>query len=152
MSIPLNGHVVAEMRDIDNTSLVEVVGGSSVETIVSHDIVGRLMIQAARQRGLADVYNSLLGFEGDEIYLKKWPELVGKTFDEVLHRFDNAIPIGVATKTSSGSMHVHLNPPGNRNIGLSEAIIVIAEDDDSYFPLEKPVSGTSPRGTVTSND
>ena len=24
--IPLNGHVVAEMRDIDNTSLVEVVG------------------------------------------------------------------------------------------------------------------------------
>ena len=144
LSIPLNGHVVAEMRDIDNTSLVEVVGGSSVETIVSHDIVGRLMIQAARQRGLADVYNSLLGFEGDEIYLKKWPELVGKTFDEVLHRFDNAIPIGVATKTSSGSMHVQLNPPGHRNIGLSEAIIVIAEDDDSYCPLEKPVSGISP--------
>eukprot|EP00944_MAST-04C_sp_MAST-4C-sp1_P008390 g8390.t1 len=47
LSIPLSGHVVAEMRDIDNTSLVEVVGGSSVETIVSHDIVGRLMIQAA---------------------------------------------------------------------------------------------------------
>ena len=144
LSMPLSGHVVAEMRDIDNTSLVEVVGGSSVETIVSHDVVGRLMIQAARQRGLAEVYKCVLGFEGDEIYLKKWPNLVGKTFEDVLNSFDDAIPIGVATKTSSGSMHVHLNPPGHRVIGLSEAIIVIAEDDDSYFPRETPVNIVNP--------
>ena len=135
---PLKGHIVAEMRDIDNTSLVEVVGGTSVETIVSHDVVGRLMIQSARQRGLADVYACLLGFEGDEIYLQKWPQFAGKSFDYVLRSFADAIPIGVATRTSSGAMHVQLNPPDNRIIGLSEAIVVIAEDDDSYFPSEVP--------------
>ena len=134
----LQGHVIAEMRDIDNTSLVEVVGGSSVETIVSHDVVGRLMIQAARQHGLADVYGALLGFEGDEIYLQKWPSLIGKTFGEVLRSFADAIPIGVATRNSSGAMHVQLNPPDNRVVGLSEAIVVIAEDDDSYFPSDTP--------------
>ena len=57
----LSGHIVAEMRDIDNCALVELVGGSHVETVVSHDIVGRLMIQSARSRGLADVFSSILG-------------------------------------------------------------------------------------------
>ena len=100
----LRGHVVAEMRDIDNTSLVELVGGESVETIVSHDIVGRLMIQVARSKGLAEVYAELLGFEGDEIYIKRWPEFIGKTFDEVLLSFDTAVPIGIATSTLPAPM------------------------------------------------
>ena len=131
----LRGHVVAEMRDIDNTSLVELVGGESVETIVSHDIVGRLMIQAARSKGLAEVYAELLGFEGDEIYIKRWPEFIGKTFDEVLLSFDTAVPIGIATSTSFGADKVILNPPGERVLGLTDKIVVIAEDDDSYEPL-----------------
>ena len=46
MSFPmgLSGHIVAEMRDIDNEPLVQLVGGTFVETIVSHDVLGRLML------------------------------------------------------------------------------------------------------------
>ena len=49
---------------MDSEPLVRMVGGSSVETVVSHDIIGRLMIQCARQPGLATVWEQLMGFDG----------------------------------------------------------------------------------------
>jgi hypothetical protein len=51
----LKGHVVVEMSDLDNEQLVKLVGGDLVETVVAHDVIGRLMIQCARQPGLAQV-------------------------------------------------------------------------------------------------
>ena len=56
--------MVAEVCDMDNDALVRMVGGDLVETVVSHDIIGRLMIQCARQPGLASVWEQLLGFDG----------------------------------------------------------------------------------------
>ena len=40
-------------------------GKDKVEAVVSHDIVGRLMIHCARQRGLGKVIEQLVGFEGN---------------------------------------------------------------------------------------
>lgn len=60
----IQGHIVVEVCDIDNEPLVRMVGGSAVETVVSHDIIGRLMIQCARQPGLATVWEQLMGFDG----------------------------------------------------------------------------------------
>ena len=45
--------IVMEMQDVDNEPLVQLVGGEHVETIVTHDLIGRLMIQSARHPGLA---------------------------------------------------------------------------------------------------
>jgi hypothetical protein len=53
------------------------------EVIVAHDIIGRLMIQCARQPGLAHVLENLMGFDGDEFYLQEWPQLSGCTFGEI---------------------------------------------------------------------
>ena len=61
----LAGHVVAEMRDLDNEPLVRLVGGELIETLTSHDILGRLMLMSAREPGLASVYATVLGFVGD---------------------------------------------------------------------------------------
>ena len=81
------GHIVCEMCDVDNEPLVRMVGGEAVETIVAHDVIGRLMIQCARQPGLAQVWNDVLGFEGCEFYCSEHPELVGCSFDDVVLRF-----------------------------------------------------------------
>lgn len=51
----LRGHVVVEMSDLDNEPLVKLVGGDLIETVVAHDVIGRLMIQCALQPGLAQV-------------------------------------------------------------------------------------------------
>lgn len=52
----LRGHVVVEMSDLDNEPLVKLVGGELIETVVAHDVIGRLMIQCALQPGLAQVF------------------------------------------------------------------------------------------------
>ena len=44
-----------ELSDLDNEVLLKLVGGDLVETVVAHDVIGRLMIQCARQPGLAQV-------------------------------------------------------------------------------------------------
>ena len=60
----MQGHIVVEVCDMANEPLVKMVGGDAVETVVSHDIIGRLMIQCARQPGLATVWEQLMGFDG----------------------------------------------------------------------------------------
>ena len=72
------GHVIAEVRDKDNEALIHLIGRGQVETVVSHDIIGRLMLMSVRQPGLAEVYGSVLGFDGDEFYTQHWPQLVGR--------------------------------------------------------------------------
>jgi hypothetical protein len=54
----LRGHIVVELSDLDNEVLVKLVGGDLVETVVAHDVIGRLMIQCARQPGLAQVHSN----------------------------------------------------------------------------------------------
>ena len=64
-SLPaVQAHVVAEVCDLDDEELIKMVGPELVETVVSHDIIGRLMIQCARQPGLAAVWEHLMGFDG----------------------------------------------------------------------------------------
>ena len=126
----LNGHVVCEVRDVDNEPLVALVGGDVCETIVSHDIIGRLMLMAARQPGIARVYNSILGFDGDEFYTESWDEIIGKTWEEVILMFPMAIPIGFSREDGS----VELNPHKDYKMNPGDELIVIAEDDDTYSP------------------
>mmetsp|Transcript_4108 Transcript_4108/g.8868 ORF Transcript_4108/g.8868 Transcript_4108/m.8868 type:complete len:1132 (+) Transcript_4108:483-3878(+) len=93
--IDVRCHIVVEMCDVDNRELVMLVGKGNVETVVAHDIIGRLMIQCARQPGLAQILEQLLGFAGDEFYLEEWPQLTGKTFLDASFVFDQAVPIGI---------------------------------------------------------
>ncbi|KAH8078178.1 hypothetical protein JL720_9856 [Aureococcus anophagefferens] len=122
----LGGHVVVEMQDVDNEPLVRMVGGESVETVVAHDVIGRLMIQCAAA-GLAEVWGSMLGFEGCEFYVKAWPELVGATFDECCVRFPDAVPLGIFRNGD-----VLLNPGRSATVEAGDGLVVLAEDDDSY--------------------
>jgi len=96
---------------------------------VSHDIVGRLMLMAARQPGLASVYDSILGFEGDEFYLKEWPTLEGSTFGSLQARFPEAIPLGVKQFDSN---KVLMNPEDEYVCQPGDEILVLAADDNTY--------------------
>ena len=130
----LAGHVVCEVRDVDNEPLVSLVGGDCCETVVSHDIIGRLMLMAARQPGIARVYNSILGFDDDEFYTEDWSEhektITGKTWGDVIMSFPMAIPLGFAKEDGT----VELNPRKDQIFEAGDELIVIAEDDDTYEP------------------
>ncbi|PHT52546.1 putative ion channel POLLUX, partial [Capsicum baccatum] len=113
----LRGHLVVELSDLDNEVLVKLVGGDLVETVVAHDVIGRLTIQCARQPGLAQLH--------------------GMQFEEVLISFPDAIPCGV--KVASSGEKIILNPDDSYVLQEGDEVLVIAEDDDSYAPTALPM-------------
>ncbi|KAK1413630.1 hypothetical protein QVD17_35406 [Tagetes erecta] len=138
----LRGHIVVELGDLDNEVLVKLVGGDLVETVVAHDVIGRLMIQCARQPGLAQVWEDILGFENCEFYIKRWPQLDGMQFEDVLISFPDAIPCGVKSVSSGGK--IILNPDDSYVLQEGDEVLVIAEDDDTYAPVPLPTVKEAP--------
>ncbi|XP_076956342.1 putative ion channel POLLUX [Bidens hawaiensis] len=132
----LRGHVVVEMSDLDNEPLVKLVGGELIETVVAHDVIGRLMIQCALQPGLAQIWEDILGFENAEFYIKRWPQLDGLRFEDVLVSFPDAIPCGVKVASEGGK--ININPSDEYILKEGDEILVIAEDDDTYSPGPLP--------------
>ncbi|KAM5554121.1 ion channel CASTOR-like [Rosa sericea] len=133
----LRGHIVVELSDLDNEVLVKLVGGDLVETVVAHDVIGRLMIQCARQPGLAQIWEDILGFENCEFYIKRWPQLDGMHFEDVLISFPDAIPCGVKVASLGG--RIILNPDDSYVLQEGDEVLVIAEDDDTYAPAALPM-------------
>ncbi|KAF8757481.1 hypothetical protein HU200_011006 [Digitaria exilis] len=132
----LRGHIVVELSDLDNEVLVKLVGGDLVETVVAHDVIGRLMIQCARQPGLAQIWEDILGFENCEFYIKRWPKLDGMRFEDVLISFPDAVPCGIKVASYGGK--IILNPDDCYVLQEGDEVIVIAEDDDTYAPAPLP--------------
>ncbi|XP_050216482.1 ion channel CASTOR-like isoform X3 [Mercurialis annua] len=133
----LRGHIVVELSDLDNEVLVKLVGGDLVETVVAHDVIGRLMIQCARQPGLAQIWEDILGFENCEFYIKRWTQLDGMQFEDVLISFPDAIPCGVKVASCGG--RIILNPDDTYVLQEGDEVLVIAEDDDTYAPATLPM-------------
>ncbi|OIV96242.1 hypothetical protein TanjilG_14919 [Lupinus angustifolius] len=132
----LTGHVVVEMSDLDNEPLVKLVGGELIETVVAHDVIGRLMIQCALQPGLAQIWEDILGFENAEFYIKRWPEVDGLCFKDVLISFPDAIPCGIKVAADGGK--IIINPDDSYVLRDGDEVLVIAEDDDTYAPGPLP--------------
>ncbi|XP_020598309.1 ion channel DMI1-like isoform X1 [Phalaenopsis equestris] len=132
----LRGHVVVEMSDLDNEPLVKLVGGELIETVVAHDVIGRLMILCALQPGLAQIWEDILGFENAEFYIKRWPQLDGLRFEDVLISFPDAVPCGVKVAANGGK--IVINPEDDYVLKEGDEVLVIAEDDDTYTPGPLP--------------
>ncbi|KAI8567096.1 hypothetical protein RHMOL_Rhmol02G0094800 [Rhododendron molle] len=143
----LRGHIVVELSDLNNEVLVKLVGGDLVETVVAHDVIGRLMIQCARQPGLAQIWADILGFENCEFYIKRWPQLDGMQFEDVLVSFPDAIPCGVKVASYGGK--IILNPDESYVLQEGDEILVIAEDDDTYSPSTFPTVKEAPFIDIT---
>ena len=136
-------NVVAEVRMSENEALLHLISQGTVAAVSSHDLCGALMLEFARQPGLNSVYSQVLGFHGAEFYIKRWPELDGRTFGDLATVFPDAVPVGII----AGTGECEMNPPRDRVLGTGDALVVLAEDDDSYAPqLEPPMS--SPRKVV----
>ncbi|KAJ6360834.1 hypothetical protein OIU77_004788 [Salix suchowensis] len=125
-----------QLSDLDNEVLLKLVGGDLVETVVAHDVIGRLMIQCARQPGLAQIWEDILGFENCEFYIKRWPQLHGMQFEDILISFPDAIPCGIKVASRGGK--IILNPEDSYVLQEGDEVLVIAEDDDTYAPAALP--------------
>lgn len=123
-------HITAEMEDKRNFEVAKMVGKDEVELILSDEIISRIMVQTSRQSGLSVVYIELMDFGGDEIYFMEEPQLVGKTFREILFSYEDSAIMGI--QYADGS--VEINPPMDTIFREGDQVIGITEDDDTLIP------------------
>lgn len=83
------------------------------------------------------IWEDILGFENCEFYIKRWPQLDGMQFEDVLISFPDAIPCGVKVASSGGK--IILNPDDSYVLQEGDEVLVIAEDDDTYSPSDLPM-------------
>lgn len=130
---PRKGNIVVQCCPEMNSEMIRSIYPDKVEVVVVGEIVSKLMVQSTLEHGVAGVFETILGFEGDEIYSKKWPELVGSTFRDVYFRIPEATVMGVF----DGQGRCNLNPGWNYTLDKDDSIIVLAEDDNTYGPKRK---------------
>jgi len=82
------------------------------------------------------IWEDILGFENAEFYIKRWPELDGMRFGDVLISFPDAVPCGVKVASKAGK--ILMNPDDEYVLREGDEVLVIAEDDDTYAPAPLP--------------
>jgi K+/H+ antiporter YhaU regulatory subunit KhtT len=131
-------NIIAEIKDINNKEITEIIGKDEVTVVVSNDIISKITVQTSRQSGLSLIYNDLIDFANVEIYILPIKDTKGLTFREVVFAFDNTTIIGI--KKEKGQFI--LNPDPDEIIGARDKLILIAEDDYELAykpnPLYKP--------------
>lgn len=130
--------VTAEVMQSENQDLAVIASSGHAKVVKTNEMISKVILQTARISGLSLVYDELLRFEGNEIHFKKFPQLVGQRFGDVLLHFPNGLVVGVAK--SDGSGHV-LNPPADHVLGADEELLILAEDSNVTFaPYSGPLS------------
>jgi hypothetical protein len=157
LKYPPSGHIVVELRDADNEPVVRL-GISEkmcpteeekirkVLPIVGANLIGRLMVQCSIEPGLARVFDHILAFEGNEFYFSEistrdgdtyWPQLIHKRFADCCFMFADAIVLGMRlARPNAEGKFIVLNPAGTEIIEDGDKLLVIAEDNDTFWPGE----------------
>ena len=137
--------------------ITEITNPQNVEAALSIDpkisivqpgeLIPRLIAQSARQRGLSQVYGEILSFDGNEIYFHNPEFLEPVSFEEIVQRYQNAVPIGIYKNQEE----LILCPKYDRYVQKTDQVIVIAEDDDK-ISLNKEILEIDRISTLKSPD
>jgi hypothetical protein len=111
-----------------------------IAIIDEHSILAKLMVQTSRISGLAQVYDHLVGFEGNEFYFHRPDEGWGaKTYGDLIFHFPTCCVLGL--RTAEGV--IKINPDRNEPVGVDDEALLLAEDDStiSYSPTRVATTG-----------
>lgn len=128
---PINGHVAAQSCMGKNANFMRDLHEGKTY-VLSGERLGRLIVQGALNQGLCNIWNQIIGFDGDEFYTcdAKTLGVIGKTFRDLPFWFQETIPIGV--RNVDGEYQV--NPVKDYKLKVDDTVIFLADDDDSVQP------------------
>lgn len=141
-------NIIAEIKNENNMEAAELVGNNEALFIRSDDIISRITAQTCLQSGLSVVYSELLRFEGDEIYFKEEPALVGKMYKDILFMYNDSTVIGIINHAEEAL----INPPMDYVFQQGDQVIAISEDDDTILLNGNKALSTEPANTGVQTD
>ena len=94
------------------------------------------------QPGVASVYCTIVQQtkEGVEFYLKNFPELEGKTFQEARRLFDDAVLCGYIRQGEGGESQLNINCSDSDVLEESDRMIALSQDGAPLL-IQKSTSG-----------
>ena len=118
-------HLVAELYLMSSRALARKIA-KRVSIVEENRILARLIVQTSRTPGLAQVYNQLVGFDGNEFYFVQ-PEaaLVGKTLRELQYWYQNATVIGYRNEDGN----ISINPSCHTVLGIGQDLLLLTLDN-----------------------
>ena len=120
-------YFIASILDKQHLEAARIAGEGRAEIIYAKDTISRIIAHTCRQHGLSQVIAEILNFSGNEMYLERVPEMVGKTFHEAQLSFVNAVPVGLQIGD-----RVYLNPKMDTVIGEKDLMVLLEMDDGEY--------------------
>ncbi len=136
--------VTAEFESQTSAAAIDRATHGRMGIVVSNDIIARVTAQVCRQSGLSLVFQELLDFDGDEIYLQEEPGLLGAAFGDALTAYEHSAVIGV--RDAGGA--VTLSPSFDRIFGEGDQVVAISADDDTVR-LAGPVARVTTAGVAS---
>jgi ion channel POLLUX/CASTOR len=121
-------NIITTLNENKNLDSGKIAGAGQAKFVLSKSFIARLIANICYQPGLSLVYNDLLTFKGDEIYISQVPEVWSRTFKEATFMFEDSAVIGINTGSS-----VRLNPSPDTVIGPNDMIIAISADDNTVI-------------------
>lgn len=133
-------NLVVEIRDPRTARDLGIATAGRVSTVEPHDVIAKIASQACYQAGLGTVYQELLNFAGDEMYLTPGTPLVGRTFGDAVLACERSSVIGLV----GASGQVRLAPSPDTVIQDGDRVIAISADDDALLfdrVVQEPPAG-----------
>jgi len=135
--------IIAELQDSDVARGLRQALPGQVITVVQSEVVARVAAQASRAAGLGTLYQDLLDFDGDELYLAPMPPaLIGRAFGDALLASDNCAVLGVLSSAGQAT----LCPSLDRVLAADDLLVLIANDDSEVGFQDQIVSLTAESG------
>lgn len=121
---PDDAHVVAELVNprVARSLVASTDGGVAAVTI--GEVVADMFAQAVRAAGMAEVFDQLLSFGGQELYVMPAGDLAGTAFYESNVIAEGVVTIGIV----DGERDAVLLPPSDRMIASDDQLVVVAEN------------------------
>lgn len=118
--------VVVELFDARKSDLARRAYTGPIEVVASDATVSRLIAQNVRHEGLSHVFSELLTHgEGNELYVRRLPNLAGQTFGSLVGRFPKAVFLG-AVREKAGTFEPFLNPPRDFELRADDRVVLLA--------------------------
>ena len=118
---------IVSLQDKQYVEAAEIAGEGRARIVYAKDAIARIIANTCRQHGLSHVLTELFNFGGNELYFEDVPQMVGKTLQEALLSFSNAVPFGIYTGGKA-----LLNPPMDTVIQAGDQLILLEQDDGAW--------------------
>ena len=124
---PQKKFLVEASDDDEARSIASATDGIAIPIVLAK-LPGRLIFETVFQPKLPSVYEEILSFRGNELYISQSISELGLTditFHQLCDHFNSSIPIGLISADDTP----YINPTPDRRLKPSDKIILLAEDD-----------------------